>query len=49
MDKFETEITDYDKLTIGEGNFGFDLEKNIRSLVLSKDQDHYYMEVRAKK
>lgn len=49
VDKFETQIIDYDKLTIGEGNFGFDLEKNIRSLVLSKDQDHYYMEVRAKK
>lgn len=49
VDKFETQITDYDKLTIGEGNFTFDLEKNIRSLVLSKDQDHYYMEVRGKK
>lgn len=49
VDKFETQIIDYDKLTIGEGNFGFDLEKIIRSLVLSKDQDHYYMEVRAKK
>lgn len=49
LDKFETKITDYDKLTIGEGNLGFDLEKSIKSLSLSKDQDHYYMEVRGKK
>ena len=49
LDKFETQITDYDKLTIGEGNLAFDLEKNIKSLSLSKDQDHYYMEVRGKK
>ena len=49
LDKFETEITDYDKLTIGEGNLAFDLEKNIKSLSLSKDQDHYFMEVREKK
>ena len=45
LDKFETEIIDYGKLEIGEGNFAFDLEKNIRSLSLSKDIDHYYMEV----
>lgn len=49
LDKFETQIIDYDKLDIGEGNFTFDLGKNIRSLVLSKDQDYYYMEVRGKK
>ena len=49
LDKFETEITDYDKLTIGEGNFGFDLEKNIKTQTLSEDQDHYYMEVSGKK
>ncbi|WP_311479371.1 hypothetical protein [uncultured Anaerococcus sp.] len=49
VDKFETQIIDYDKLTIGEGNFGFDLEKNIKTQTLSKDQDHYYMEVRGKK
>ena len=49
LDKFETEIIDYDKIDIWEGNFGFDLEKNIKSLSLSKDQDHYYMEVREKK
>lgn len=49
VDKFETQIIDYDKLTIGEGNLGFDLEKNIKTQTLSKDQDHYYMEVRGKK
>ena len=49
LDKFETEIIDYDKIDIGEGNFAFDLEKNIRSLSLSKDIDHYYMEVSDKK
>lgn len=49
LDKFETEIIDYDKIDIWEGNFVFDLEKNIKSLSLSKDQDHYYMEVREKK
>lgn len=49
LDKFETEIIDYDKIDIWEGNFGFDIEKNIKSLSLSKDQDHYYMEVREKK
>lgn len=49
LDKFETEIIDYDKIDIWEGNFGFDLEKNIKSLSLSKDQDYYYMEVREKK
>ena len=49
LDKFETKIIDYDKIDIGEGNLGFDLEKNIKSLSLSKDQDHYYMEVRGKK
>lgn len=49
LDKFETQITDYDKLTIGEGNLAFDLEKNIKSLSLSKDPEHYYMEVRGKK
>ena len=47
--KFETEIIDYDKIDIGEGNFAFDLEKNIRSLSLSKDIDHYYIEVSGKK
>lgn len=49
LDKFETEIIDYGKLDIGEGNFAFDLEKNIKSLSLSKDQDHYYMQVSTKK
>lgn len=49
LDKFETQIIDYEKLTIGEGNLTFDLEKNIKTQTLSKDQDHYYMEVRAKK
>lgn len=49
LDKFETEIIDYDKIDIGEGNFAFDLEKNIKSLSLSKDQDHYYIEVSGKK
>lgn len=49
LDKFETEIIDYDKLDIGEQNFAFDLEKNIKSLILSKDLDHYFMEVTAKK
>lgn len=49
VDKFETEIIDYDKIDIGEGNFSFDLEKNIKSLSLSKDQDHYYIEVSGKK
>lgn len=49
LDKFETEIIDYDKIDIGEGNFAFDLEKNIKSLSLSKDQDHYYMQVSTKK
>ena len=49
LDKFETEIIDYGKLDIGEGNFAFDLDKNIRSLSLSKDIDHYYMEVSGKK
>lgn len=49
LDKFETEIIDYGKLDIAEGNFAFDLEKNIRSLSLSKDIDHYSMEVSDKK
>lgn len=49
VDKFETEIIDYSKLDLVEGNFAFDLEKDIKSLVLSKDQDHYYMEVSDKK
>ena len=49
LGKFETEIIDYDKLDIGEQNFAFDLEKNIKSLILSKDLDHYFMEVTAKK
>lgn len=49
FDKFETQIIDYDKIDIGEGNLAFDLEKNIKSLSLSKDQDHYYMEVKGKK
>lgn len=49
LDKFETEIIDYDKIDIGEGNFAFDLENNIKSLSLSKDQDHYYIEVSGKK
>ena len=49
VDKFETQIIDYDKIDIGEGNLAFDLEKSIKSLSLSKDQDHYYMEVRGKK
>lgn len=49
MDKFETQIIDYDKLTIGEGNLAFDLEKNIKTQTLSKNQDYYYMEVRGKK
>lgn len=49
VDKFETQIIDYDKLTIGEGNLDFDLEKNIKSLSLSKDIDHYFMEVSGKK
>ena len=49
LDKFETEIIDYGKLDIAEGNFAFDLEKNIRSLSLSKDIDRYYMEVSDKK
>lgn len=49
LDKFETEIIDYDKLDIGEQNFAFDLEKNIKSLILSKDLDHYFIEVTANK
>ena len=49
VDKFETEIIDYGKLDMAEGNFAFDLEKDIKSLILSKDQDHYYMEVSDKK
>lgn len=49
LDKFEIEIIDYDKIDIGEGNFAFDLEKNIKNLSLSKDQDHYYIEVSGKK
>ena len=49
LDKFETEIIDYDKLDMAEGNFAFDLEKNIKSLSLSKDQDHYYMQLSTKK
>lgn len=49
LDKFETEIIDYEKLAMVEGNFAFDLEKNIKSLSLSKDIDHYYMEVSDKK
>lgn len=49
LDKFQTEIIDYGKLDMAEGNFAFDLEKNIKSLSLSKDQDHYYMEVSGKK
>ncbi len=49
LDKFETEIIDYGKLDIVERNFAFDLEKNIKRLSLSKDQDHYYMEVSGKK
>lgn len=49
LDKSETEIIDYDKIDIREGNFAFDLEKNIKSLSLSKDQDYYYIEVSGKK
>lgn len=49
LNKFQTEIIDYGKLDIGDANFAFDLEKNIKSQSLSKDQDHYYMEVRGKK
>lgn len=49
LDKFETEIIDYDKIEIEEGNFDFDLEKNIKRHSLSKALDHYYMEVREKK
>ena len=49
VDKFETEIIDYGKLDMAEGNFAFDLEKDIKILSLSKDQDHYYMEVSDKK
>lgn len=45
VDNFETEIIDYGKLDLETGNFGLDLEKNLRNVILSKDQDHYYMEV----
>lgn len=49
VDNFEAEIIDYGKLKLETGNFGLDLEKNLRNVILSKDQDHYYMEVSNKK
>ena len=49
VDNFETEIIDYGKLDLETGNLGLDLEKKLRNVILSKDQDHYYMEVSNKK
>ena len=42
------EIKDYGRVKILRQNFGFDLEQNIRSVELSRDIPHYYMEVQAK-
>lgn len=49
VDKYAVEILDYNKVHIINQNFGFDLEKNIRAVVLSNDIPHYYMEVTEKK
>ncbi|MGI6560359.1 MAG: hypothetical protein ACOX2H_03420 [Saccharofermentanales bacterium] len=49
VDKYEVEILDYNKVHIINQNFGFDLEKNIRAVVLSNDIPHYYMEVTEKR
>ncbi len=42
------EIKDYGKVDIVRQNFGFDLEKDIKSVELPKNIPHYYMEVKAK-
>ena len=45
LDKYEVEMVDYGKVATVKQNFGFDLDKDIRKVTLSKDEPHYYMEV----
>ena len=45
LDKYEVEMVDYGKVATVKQNFGFDLDKDIRKVTLSKDESHYYMEV----
>ena len=45
LDKYEVEMVDYRKVATVKQNFGFDLDKDIRKVTLSKDESHYYMEV----
>lgn len=42
------EIKDYGRVKIIKQNFGFDLEQDVRTVQLSPDIPHYYMEVQAK-
>lgn len=44
----EAEIKDYGEVEIIRQNFGFDLKNDIRTVQLSDDISHYYMEVMAK-
>ena len=46
--KTTANIVDYDLLEIVRQNFGFDLINGIRTVMLSGEQEHYYLEVMRK-